>query len=487
MNTTDHTMRLRRIFTVFAGVAGLLAAFATPAAAVPSYARQTGLACEACHTVFPELTPFGRRFKLNGYIINNRREINDETAESRKNLALSFFSPVSAMVVASYTHTAKAAPDSNGVGKAQNGTAEFPEQLSLFYAGEITPHIGSFIQLTYDPGSGAIGMDNTDIRYANSAMLDDGNKVNWGITLNNNPTVQDLWDTVPAWYNPYMTSADAQTPEAASLIDQTLAGNIAGLTAYAMLNDTWYAEVGVYTSAPQGVGGPYDTAADTLISGGAPYWRLAGEWDWGANSFEVGTYGMAAQTRIAGSCDSLSQLQDSAGNPVNVYTTVSGPCQSLSNGPTDDYVDLALDTQYQYIRGRNIVTAAATWIHENATLNSTASAYNLANGTSIVAHSRTLDTARGSVSYYYDRTIGGSIQFFDITGNANPLVYDSANGKPDSNGVTLEADYLPWLNTKLGLAYTMYGKFNGASHNYDGMGTNASDNDTLYAYLWLAF
>ena len=31
--------------------------FATPSFAVPSYARQTGLACQACHTVFPELTP----------------------------------------------------------------------------------------------------------------------------------------------------------------------------------------------------------------------------------------------------------------------------------------------------------------------------------------------------------------------------------------------------------------------------------------------
>ncbi|MDA8093485.1 MAG: hypothetical protein M0T84_06145, partial [Betaproteobacteria bacterium] len=46
-----------------AGAVGLLALSAAPAAAVPSYARQTGLACEACHTVFPELTPFGRRFK----------------------------------------------------------------------------------------------------------------------------------------------------------------------------------------------------------------------------------------------------------------------------------------------------------------------------------------------------------------------------------------------------------------------------------------
>jgi hypothetical protein len=35
--------------------------------ALPSYARQTGLGCGMCHTEFPQLTPFGRRFKIGGY------------------------------------------------------------------------------------------------------------------------------------------------------------------------------------------------------------------------------------------------------------------------------------------------------------------------------------------------------------------------------------------------------------------------------------
>jgi len=36
---------------------------------VPSFTRQTGLACSACHYQFPQLTPFGRLFKLNGYTL----------------------------------------------------------------------------------------------------------------------------------------------------------------------------------------------------------------------------------------------------------------------------------------------------------------------------------------------------------------------------------------------------------------------------------
>src|SRR5450759_4749125 len=41
--------------------------FAPPAQALPSFARQTGQPCGTCHTDFPFLTPYGRRFKLLGY------------------------------------------------------------------------------------------------------------------------------------------------------------------------------------------------------------------------------------------------------------------------------------------------------------------------------------------------------------------------------------------------------------------------------------
>ena len=67
--------KIRARICVFAlGVAALIVAAAAflaagvgPAQALPSYARQTGQPCAACHTAFPELTPFGRRFKIGGY------------------------------------------------------------------------------------------------------------------------------------------------------------------------------------------------------------------------------------------------------------------------------------------------------------------------------------------------------------------------------------------------------------------------------------
>lgn len=61
------------------------------ALAIPSFARQTGLKCNACHTVFPELTPFGRLFKLGGYVM------------SKTSKPYRFPPPMAGMVQASYT------------------------------------------------------------------------------------------------------------------------------------------------------------------------------------------------------------------------------------------------------------------------------------------------------------------------------------------------------------------------------------------------
>jgi hypothetical protein len=44
----------------------------------------------------------------------------------------------------------------------------------------------------------------------------------------------------------------------------------------------------------------------------------------------------------------------------------------------------------------------------------------------------------------------------------------------------------PFANPKLGIQYTAYTQSNGASKNYDGFG-NASANNTLFIFAWMAF
>ena len=60
---------------LFVGIAAIMAALLSGnAQAVPAFARQTGQNCLACHAGgnFPELTPYGRLFKLTGYTIGKR-------------------------------------------------------------------------------------------------------------------------------------------------------------------------------------------------------------------------------------------------------------------------------------------------------------------------------------------------------------------------------------------------------------------------------
>jgi hypothetical protein len=58
--------------TILLGLVGLLAS-ASNAFAVPAFALQTGQPCTACHIggFGPQLTPFGRTFKLEGYTMRS--------------------------------------------------------------------------------------------------------------------------------------------------------------------------------------------------------------------------------------------------------------------------------------------------------------------------------------------------------------------------------------------------------------------------------
>ena len=445
---------------------------ATPTAfAVPSFARQTGMACEACHTVYPELTHFGRVFKASGYVLANLKQVRDVTGKKEELLELAQTPALSIMTQVSYTQLKTSVPDSTDPSQpAQNGTAGFPQQLSLFYAGKIAPHFGAFFQLTYGSDSGTIGIDNTDLRFADAIVLPDARSLIYGVSLNDNPTVQDLWNSTPAFGFPYAGSNATVSPIAGTEIDGTLGQDVAGLTAYVLWNESLYAELGGYRSAKQGAtnpttgaAGPLDGATSNVIEGIAPYWRLAYEHNWDRHSIEVGAYG------------GDFKLLPGGGTPLR--------------GPFNRFKDVAEDLQYQFVGEEHLVTVAGTRIHESMSLDASFATGGSANPTN------TLTTTRLWATYYYRRRIGGTLGYFSTTGSVDtglysatpPDVVTSANGSPDTRGWIAEVNYLPWLNVKLSAQYVGYTKFNGGSSNYDGVGRNASDNNSLYLLLWFAY
>ena len=134
-----------------------------------------------------------------------------------------------------------------------------------------------------------------------------------------------------------------------------------------------------------------------------------------------------------------------------------------------------------------MATVLATYIHESQTLNASLIDQFAANATN------TLKTFKLTGEYSFHRKIGGSLGYFSTTGSSDTILYaaapvvGSANSNPNSNGYIAEVNYLPWLNVKLQLQYVGYEKFDGLKTNYDGTGRNASDNNTLYALVWLNY
>jgi iron:rusticyanin reductase len=154
--------------------------------AVASFALQTGLSCNVCQSNPPELTAFGRKFKLNGYVLTDVAA-KDKVGNS-KDLLLSKYIPLSAMILLSDTAYQANQPSS------QNNTAGFPQQVSIFLGGGFASHFGGLAQITYTHIDDHFSMDNTDLRYANQTKVE-GHDLTYGVTLNNNPTVEDLWNS----------------------------------------------------------------------------------------------------------------------------------------------------------------------------------------------------------------------------------------------------------------------------------------------------
>lgn len=419
--------------------------------AVPAFARQTGLACVACHVSFPELTPFGRFFKLTGYTLTNKKTI-----------------PLAAMLQFSQTNTRTI--NNNEYDFVRNGDIAL-QQASIFYGGRIAGPVGAFAQWTYDGIAHHSGIDNTDIRAAGHFTKGDIDFI-YGMTLNNNPTVSDVWNSTPAFGYPYASSSVSLTPMASTLIDGGLAQQVAGLTAYAFWQRSIYAEFGLYRTADkmfsflrtgQDISTP---GAAARLSGNNPYWRLAYNAEWGPHSLMLGTYGLIADKY---------------------------PDDTMPVSPTDRFTDYAFDTQYQYLTFTHSITAQATWIHEKQSWDASFPNGAIGAGPTPSNPSDTLNTFRAKASYYYRRKYGGTLAYFQTTGSTDPGLYGSApvtgsaNGMPNSNGIILEADYLPIPQVKLSVQYTWFLKFNGARYNYDGNGRNASDNNTLYLLAWLVF
>ncbi|MDE2417864.1 MAG: cytochrome C [Burkholderiales bacterium] len=415
--------------------------FGVPAQAVPSFAAQTGQSCVACHAggQFPELTPYGRMFKLTGYTMGQRAN------------------PLSAMVVASNTTTKES------TGSVRDGQTIL-DSASVFLAGKVTDNIGGFGQFTHSFPAAAAGMDNMDLRYADREVNANTDLV-WGVSLHNNPTVQDVWNSAPAWSSPYMKTTQGAYGDLprVTVIENGLSQQVAGIGGYAYLNKSFYAELASY-QAPRGAlsfmaypanVGDTTNPFNNYLDGSNLYWRLAYTREWDAHNVMVGAFGFDA--KVVG-------LDGNAVPDATVSYT--------------RYRDVGFDAQYQYLLSPHTFTAQLRAVRE--TIDDTLR-------TTYFDGPATLNTLSAKASYVYREQYGGSLTYKKVNGSADSNAYGAPSLVPDSELWIPELFWIPRQNVRIGVQFNSFTKYLGASSNYDGLGRNASDNNSTYVYLWAAF
>jgi len=462
----------------------VLAALPMAAQAIPAFNRQTGQNCVACHAggQFPELTPYGRLFKLTGYTIGQRAV------------------PISAMALVSLSSVADTTKTDDPAADFQKNNRVILATASLLLGGKVTDNVGAFAQVTYDPYAtqspdgrfhGHSNADNIDIRYADRFISGQRDLI-FGVSANNNPSLADPWNTAAAW----MQYVPVPSPTSSRFIDGNgpypaygAGGNIAGLTAYAFWNQSVYVELGGYATSrglASFMSAGLDDASTTKLRGVNPYWRLAYNHEWGPHTLMVGTSGMVAR----------------------VY---DDPLDTSDPASTHRFTDTGVDAQYQYLLDPHALTAQIAYMRNRhrypAAQADQPAAFFDSSGGATLANTNAVDTnhvLRAKLSYVYQAHYGGSVGFFNLTGTTNTANqtsgYDatgmlvrtagagsSLSGNPATRGGTLETFWMPIQYLRVGAQYTAYSRYNGAATNYDGFGRNARDNNTLFLYTWLAY
>ncbi len=285
----------------------------------------------------------------------------------------------------------------------------------------------------------------------------------YGFTLNDDPTVSDIFNSTPVWGFPYLASTVAPTPSASTLIEGGISQQVVGTGAYLMWNDFAYLEVTLYKGLGRDVRnglGIVPVAGTDSVDGVAPYWRVALQryFDDDRHFVELGAFGISA-SKFPGGVKAVG---------------------------TDRFLDAGVDANYQWVADTkrvtsDVVSAHASYIHEDLNLDASR----------ILGEANPRDhlaSFQANVSYAIGATVTPTIQYFRSWGSNDSVYWGTASGSPNSAGWTAEVNLVPWgkpdsplnwLNGRVLLQYVAYTRFNGDT-------ARASDHNTVFIDLSFA-
>jgi hypothetical protein len=462
--------------------------------AIPVFARQTGFKCVACHVggMFPQLTSLGRMFKLTGYTMGNRPNLDGLEVQND-------YPPVAIMVQGAkqyYNNTA--AHQGNSPSSAADLTV-----VSLFAGGKITDNFGAFMQWTGQKynnfqsgtqgGYQAASIDNTEFRYADRTVTPNSDLI-LGAYINNRAMMSDVWNNFGAWESGWINYFNAGGPLAPTtyMMGESSQHAAVGVGGYFFKDKTWYGELAVYKSPTHGpfsvmTAGAQSAVGATSLLEPSPYFRFAYNKEWGASSFEAGLHGMMSYVY---------------GNPLYGQAALAGG----PGGPASAYHDVGLDAQYQYVLDPHYFAAHARVTRE--LMNNTPG---VANWQGLVAQNATdnLTETYIDATYVYEAKYGAQLSYASAFGSNDLGLYGigspagiagslgqtngaySATGSPNWRSWTPNIFWQPYQNLRIGYMYTFYTEMGGVSSgsniNIGGTTTKFSPANFNTSMLYLGF
>ncbi len=423
--------------------------------AIPVFARQTGFKCVACHVggMFPQLTSLGRMFKLTGYTLGNRPNLDGLEVQND-------YPPVAIMVQGAKQYYNNTSHSVNG--NAPSSAADL-QVVSLFAGGKITDNFGAFMQWTgqkysqlqsgTQAGYQAAAIDNTEFRYADRTVTPNSDLI-LGAYINNRAMMSDVWNNFGAWESQwinYFNAGNAQAPTT-YLMGESSQHAAVGLGGYFFKDKTWYGELAVYKSPTHG---PFSIltagatsvnatpAGSTSLLEPSPYFRFAYNKEWGPNSFEAGVHGM------------MSYVYGTPlyGAPANTF--------SQPGGPASTYHDVGLDAQYQYVLDPHYFAAHARVTREfmnNAMGTTNYQGYLASNATD------NLTETYMDATYVYEAKYGAQLSYAGASGSNDVGLYSMTTaGSPNWKSWTPNVFWQPYQNLRIGYMYTFYTEMGGVS------------------------
>jgi hypothetical protein len=317
---------MKKLALTIASVAAIVT-FAPEASALPVFARQVGMACNACHFQhYPLLNSFGRAFKANGFVMMGAQPLVEGDGLSIPD-RLNF-----AALTSVYYSSQSGDNKSPQVGVPASGG-----ELSLFYGGRVSENAGFLSELGVG-GAAATGGAKLILLYpvgdnrVGTAFFSSGQGAGYGLEYLNTGAVDA---------HKMMNNTGLQEQHGGAAYAGRYMGSISDATGASIVADgSWgFANVGVFAAAPTGTNA---RAQDLSLT----YARLVGTFDLAGWDSAVGIQSFGGASCVADVAAVPSVIPGTAGAPGAAGDPITLG-SALVPGACTDHALTIVDAQFQ--------------------------------------------------------------------------------------------------------------------------------------------